>query len=173
MALNTILSPFPSVDNNRPRWHCTTVVVTNTICLSGADVSLVQVSSLWTATALHRHIIHPTARVRARQGAARMVACLSVVGEFLILLTCHSWDITLWLLNIAVKLAAAIWIWFRLFRLLDVLNNFNITLLMCTVNNEAGGCTQNELYFSKLNSLQLVAFLQSPTTTPRLAQALA
>lgn len=97
MAVNPqmISSPLSSIDNNRPRWRRTAVVVANALCLWGTHVSLVQVSSPRTATAVYRRVVQSTARVRSRQGTACVVAGLHVVGELLVLLTFQSFDRTL------------------------------------------------------------------------------
>lgn len=92
-----ISSPLSPINNNGSWWCCASIVVANTLCFWGANVSLVQVSSLRTATALNRHIIQSTAGIRFGQGAARVVAGLHTVGELLVLLTFHSYGRTLWL----------------------------------------------------------------------------
>lgn len=83
-------SPLTSINNDRPRWRGSTVVVANTLRLWSARASLVQVSSLRTAAALHWSIVQSAAGVGSRQGAARAVAGLHVVGESLVLLTWQS-----------------------------------------------------------------------------------
>lgn len=85
-----ISSPLASINNDRPWWRGSTVVMANTLRLWSAHVSLVQVSSLRTAAALHWSIVQSAAGVGSRQGAACVVAGLHAVGEFLVLLTWHS-----------------------------------------------------------------------------------
>lgn len=87
-------SPLLPINNNRPWWHCATMMMTYTFCLRSADLSLVQVGSFWAATALHKSIFQPTARIRARQGEARTVASTHIIGELLVLITCHCCNTT-------------------------------------------------------------------------------
>lgn len=82
-------SPLASVNNCRPRWRSSAMVLAWTLWL-GSTHSLVKMGSLRTAAALHRSVAQPAARVRSRQRAARVVAGLHTVGESLVLLTRHS-----------------------------------------------------------------------------------
>lgn len=79
-------SPLASVNDRRPWWHGSTMVVARTLRLGSAH-SLVEMGSLRTAAALHRSVAQSAARVRSRQGAAGVVAGLHSVGESLVLLT--------------------------------------------------------------------------------------
>lgn len=81
-------SPLATINNRRPRWCGSTVVVAWTLRLGSAH-SLVEMGSLRTATALHRCVAQSAARVRSRQGAAGVVAGLHSVEESLVLLTWH------------------------------------------------------------------------------------
>lgn len=87
-----INSPLSSIDNNRPWWRYTAVMMAYTFSLWCTDLSLVQVGSFWAATALHGSIFLPTARIRSRQGAACMVASSHIVGELLVLFTYQCCD---------------------------------------------------------------------------------